>query len=408
MPSNKITIFFFCLVLCSSCSEYREQKNKGSTHDTDEFRLASMGIALTQQNTSLFLKNSLSLQTNIESSSSRLEQDPLAISDDGDLVSSFKKTVQSFYSLREMALGEMQATDTIDPLANIYYSSLNRCLVDLLVLNLRDKEPLPEQLHPSLKGLAALDYLLFEPSLQSSCNLKKYPQLASWNDLPPLEKKKNRYLLAKELNKQIVSFAKTMQEKWNDQSPQYSLTMQSIEITKSDTLAVKNIVQALASLEKIKDQDLGSALGLNTSCSSLTGKCPENTPFPYSGASLNGILGSLKTWQMFLNGPIQSDNLTLSSYLSLKDQGSLAENFNKVVTEAIATAEQIDKDNVSLQTLIDKMDSESCRQTTLEQPKVPICFLYRQIENLTNLYKSDLLTFMSLKINHSLPQGDND
>ncbi len=390
------------LTLCCSCSDYGKQETEvKARQSTPEVQLANFGLSLAQKNASDFSQAANQLTISLQNLCSHVEVPGALVS----VTYAYEKLVEKFYLLQGFAIGLQKADTDQSPLNAIHYRTLNRCLVDTLVVETKNKQPLSPT-HPSVLGLYAIEYLLFEKTLVSHCNIKAYPQMEIWNQIPDTEKKRDRCLHAQTLAKQINHFAQKIKNDWDPQSASYEQNLNTLEYTKSETLALKNMVQALSALEKVKDYDLGKPLGLNSLCTNESGKCPEDVQHPYSQLSLVAVISSLKAFQNFFNGTDPED-FSVSAYLRAKKQYDLDLRINTLISQALATSIKLNQVS-TLSQLVENMNPISCKKTTLSEPNEPVCFLFKQVEHITDVYKSDLLTFLSLEIDQSIPQGDND
>lgn len=401
------SLLILTITFCCSCSDYAKQENTtGARQQSPETRLTLFGLSLAKKNADDFYSAVEGLNKALESecASSRI------LSNTGE-TSAARKTYETvlrkFYLLQGFALGNQKTDDTQAPLNDIYYRTLNRCLLDTIVLDTKNKQPLsPASFHASVSGLSAIEYLLFDKKMFSSCNKKAYPQMEQWNQLPESEKKKDRCFHAQVLGQRLQESAQKIVKDWTPQSAESLNNLKALEYTKSEAIALKNMVQAISYLEKVKDFELGKPLGQNSLCTNETGKCPEDIQHVDSQLSLVAVISSLESFQQFLNG-INPTDYSIKSYLQDKNQNALAEQINSAVEQALDTANNLNKESTLLQ-LVENMNPVLCQQTTIDQPVEPVCFLFKQVESITKIYKSDLLTFMSLEINHSIPQGDND
>lgn len=377
------------LLLNTSCSDFSEQEVSSiNPMQSSEEQLAKSGLDLMEKNTQGLAQSVRNLHSVLENSCEDSSKE------NKNIESAYRNLIQQFYHFSLFSL----ATKSEE----IYYSILNRCLVDTQVILTKQKELLPETLHPSIKGLLAIEYLLFEKSLVSACSPSTQPQTVQWNALSEAEKRKDRCRHALVLTQKVKSWTDQLEKKWSAKSnSDYEKNLTELEYTHSPKNLVKLTIQYMGNLEKSKDNILGIPLGLNSLCESETQKCVEKVPFVYSDLGLSAVVGALQSFKsIFLN---------VEKYLNQKGKNDLASNIKQAVNTALATAQLLDTTQ-GLRTYVVNMNPQLCRSTTLDplKPNEPICLLFKQVELITDIYKTDLLTFMSLEVQSDIPQGDND
>jgi uncharacterized protein len=398
-----LTLTFF---LMTSCSDFSEQETQSSTpSSTSELKLANYGLSLVKNNATSFLESAQKFQKSlVEFCSSDIPNKTIKNS----LANKrFEELLRSYYELHGFAIANLQPTETTSPLTELHYRTLNRCFVDVQVLNTKNKQNNLETMHVSVKGLNAIEYLLYDTELKSQCNIKKHPEIAIWNSLPSTEKKADRCEHALFLTDNLVKKAEEISSSWNPKNPEYEKNLNLSEFTVSEKNMIKNMVRALSMLEEIKDEDLGKPLGLNSLCTNDTdNKCVDAVQHTYSGLSLMAIVSSLESFKKIFNGE-NIEDFSMNDYLEEKGQMQIGIKMNRAINDAIETAEKIANQQTFL-SAVQNLNVQACRETTLENPQEPICLLFKKVELITDIYKSDLLTYMSLEIQTSIPQGDND
>lgn len=374
----------------TSCSEFSKQEvDSSSATISSEEQLAQSGLQLMQQNIQELSKSARDLQQTL-----KIECDSFSKNEENKaLFSSYKELIRKYYQFSLFSL----ATTTED----IFYPILNRCIVDTQVILTKQKNLLPENLHPSIKGLLAIEYLLFEKSLVSVCSPNAQPQTAEWNALSESEKRQDRCQHAIVLTEKIIAFTDALEQKWTPNNPNYQKTLMELEYTHSPKNLVKTIVQFMGNLEKSKDNILGIPLGLNSQCQNEAQKCVDKVPFVYTDLGLTALVGALQSFHsVFIN---------LEKYLKQKGQTVLSDQLKQAIAIALRHGQKLESTQSFLPFVLG-MNPQLCRETTLDplKPNEPICLLFKQVELITDIYKTDLLTFMSLEVQSEIPQGDND
>lgn len=396
------------LLLNSSCSDYAKQETTTPVGKvTSDESLTRFGLRLVKKNVDDFSSTSQKFQKVLNQYCSSLEKSPII--DQRAVSSALQELTFEYYKLQGFAVANIKLQEESpgkESLQDINYSTLNRCLVDAQVIVTKNKGLAPEPLHPSVKGLFAIEYLLFDNQLVSNCNPKAQPLTVEWNALPTPQKRKDRCQHAMVLAEKISSQAFSLSQSWVPESADYQNNLLLLEYTKSDKAAVKNIVTAMGALEVIKNYTLGKPLGLNSLCIDDSGKCVNDVPHPYSNLGLTAVIAGVESYKDIFNGFSETD-YSIKNYLSDKKQQALVDKMNSALDQALLTANRLNQEQ-PLSSWVQKMDPALCKQTTLQDPKEPICLLYKEVEQITDLYKTELLTFMSLESQSSIPQGDND
>lgn len=378
-----------------SCSDFRKQKSEVPLPQlNDDTQLANYGMALAEKNTASFAKEAVIFRDQLQRTCYGLRPRR-----------AYQNLLRSFYHLNSFAIAQLQSSTSETPLSHAFSSLLNRCMVDIKVLEVKNKDVLSEKLDPSVKGMNAIEYLLFSPDLTSRCNVKKYPQIAAWNQLSDHEKRQDRCAAAISYTDLLVQQAQQWEANWNPQSPNYNQTLQLFSYTDSATKSVAHMIHAMSAIEKIKDFYLGQPLGLNAMCASEDGKCVDSLPHPFANAGFLAIDSALEGFSQAFNGTM--GDFSLATFIQRKNHPEIVLKLNAVIDDAVQTIRdmQAQKD---LKTWTEEMDPALCKKTTLDNPEEPVCVLFKKVELITDIFKTDILTLMSLELSTTLPQGDND
>jgi len=235
---------------------------------------------------------------------------------------------------------------------------------------------------PSRKGLAALDYLLFSPSLEHSCDAGAAPPV--WDSLTPTQQKIARCSFASEVAKDINNNANTLLDVWSA-ADGYANKLKQAGSTDSEFEtehdAVNRISDALFYLDSsTKDGKLAEPLGLVANeCG--TQACPEAVESKYSAHSFANILNNLIGFEKLLTG---NEGLGFVEYLIDVGDEETANTMTADVTNAIAdisayeqslaealttNPEQVEQTHAEVKKVTDKLKIDFINSLALELPK---------------------------------------
>lgn len=308
-----------------------------------------------------------------------------------DLKNSWKDVVRSFHSLKLVSFGPTKNHPEI-ALAEFYsFPYFNRCQVDRLVLS--DKSQLQvEPLAFNTRGLVAIEYLLFEPTLMGQC-LTVDPDIELWNQKTNLEKTQDRCELAQSYADELSQRADKLLQYWSaDDFVQESLKPENLQSSLTE------IVQSFLELEDIKDKSIKGPLNLNETCEEVF--CLEDVEHPWSNLSFVALQSALDTaLEVFTGGQGRG----IADYLGFLGHKELADQFVISLGEAIKANQKAELQG-SFTNLLTKTSKDSCLEKSTEQP---LCLLLNKVNEATIILKSDILTVLSLEVTIPNP-GDND
>jgi predicted lipoprotein len=389
--------------LLLSCSDY---KNSDSTPqplgklETPEVKmLLSIGNNVIAKGVQNFATHSELLKEGIEKYCG--DQDPRSQKAAQD---QWERTMLAYHFIDAASMGPIVDNNWS---ANIYsWPSLNTCGVDSEVAKLAIEGTASENLTANRKGLAALEYLLFEKSLSSRCNLVANALVKTWLDRSAERKAADRCQFAKFLVADLVEKASTLNQSWSPTQGNFTQSLVDGSRYKDTASAVNELTTSLFSLEKVKDVRLGAPLGLSSACTGETRKCPEMIEHPWSGIGLKAIVARLEGFRSVFLGGGGANDFGYDDYMAGKSYGDVAEDLKTRLDKSIANA-QLLAEKSSMQDQVNAMEPARCRASTAENPLEPICALFFQVQEVATLFKTDVLTMLSID-NHTLTPGDND
>jgi predicted lipoprotein len=327
----------------------------------------------------------------------------------------WKRAMMAFHRVDSFPVGPLSADGR--RLASQLYAwpLFNSCGIDLETI--KHKEGIgtaASDLPAPVRGLGALEYLLFEESMTTRCNARAYPQVVSWTGLSAEEKRLDRCRLALKIASNVREGANILADEWSPAGRNFTRKF----IDKSDP-AMPNVLSAtnaltdsLFQIEALKDQRLARPLGRTKDCASESGICPEDVEHPFAGLALEAVTVRLTAFQDAFQGRFTTDSdrkvvngFGFDDFLVARGHSDVAVRFDESIEAARRGFASVRTNNLA--DLIQRMSIEECQATTSTQRKVEICALWQDVRTVSIKLKTDLLTVLALRAPPTY-QGDND
>jgi hypothetical protein len=286
------------------------------------------------------------------------------------------------------------------------YPYSNTCGVDRQLT--RGKIENIPQLPFNVKGLTALEYLLFEPTLNSSCK-QPYPDVVAWEKRPAAQKQEDRCRWAQAYAKDLVRRADTLEEYWNLNKGNFTKSLidnkKPYAPLRKGTNALTN---SLFSLERLRDLRLGNPLGMYTGCPEGKDFCPEMVEHPYSGLALQAQAETLKFFVKVFSGNFteQSEGFGLDDLLNANKNTEASQKILDRLEELLARNAAL-QEKGPLMDQIRNLNREACLASTSDDRREELCAYQKDVADLMQLFKIEVLTTLSLDAPPGL-EGDND
>lgn len=381
--------------------EFFSAPNEGEF--SQEKMIINMGVNIAAPTVQLFAANTVVLKNRIEKYCENPSETSLQIAQD-----QWTETMLSYHSVAAVPFGPKVAN--IIPLGQKIYAwpNFNLCAVDEDVARYAEGELDFSKRAPNRRGLGALEYLLFTESFQCA-NTNAFPKLKAWAGQDLEKQKKDRCGFMTVMAQDVAENAKAYEALWDKTQGNYAVQLVNLVAVPDLKAAVNQMSDGLYSVEDIKDWRLGAPVGLHTSCTSSTKKCPEKAEHPWSGIALKAIIAQLQGFKMMFNGTkgFSNTGFGFDDLLASVGHREMADQIIKDADIAIATAQQLDSKG-SLQQQIEAMDAGRCQETTLANGLEPICLLQRQVRETANAYKTNVLSTLSLDAPAGAGPSDND
>ncbi|MDX9731453.1 MAG: imelysin family protein [Bdellovibrionales bacterium] len=330
------------------------------------------------------------------------------------------RTMLAYHTVDAYPVGPLWANDKFLSSRIYAWPLFNPCGIDQETVRVREgiARDVPELPVP-VRGLGALEYLMFETGYGTRCNARANPQVIEWTKKSVDEKRYDRCRYAVSLAKDVAAHAQTLQEEWNPKGLNYTKTLIDGSDSAMATLkdATNAVTDALYQLETLKDVRLARPLGLHKECASETGKCPQDAEHPYSGLAVRSIENRVAGFGAVFSGTTHDgkDGFGFDDLLVSKGHADIAARMKTAIQAALRSARGVDTSTAAvsegssrgMQYLIENMDKAECAATTISERKVELCAFFQDVRNVTTLLKAELLSVLSLRAPPTY-QGDND
>lgn len=282
---------------------------------------------------------------------------------------------------------------------------LNTCDIDKKVYEHTLNPVDAKRLLFNVRGLGAIEYLLFEQTLTSKCNLRANPQMRDWNALSVAQKRQDRCVWAHELIQDVETKANTLKSRWAVSEGNFTKALIDGSRYASVKEAINALTDAMAQIEKLKDAKLGKPMARHKDCAEE--KCSADVEHLYSGLSLASAEAQLKGFRAIFTGSFSSQPaFGLDDLLEKSGRSDVAARVISALDKAIASLRAA-QENGSLYDQVEAMDPAACKQTTMTDRKVEICAVHADVREVAFLLKTEVLVALALRAPPT-HQGDND
>ncbi|GGP70881.1 imelysin family protein [Shewanella saliphila] len=306
----------------------------------------------------------------------------------------WRSAMDQWQRVEMMQIGPLLNDD--GALRNKIYSwpVMSRCGVDLDVVSYENNDinGVPYDISartPARKGMIALEYLLYNPSLEHSCTGSVTPE--GWDNRTDESRRLARCEFAAEVARDINVNANVLVTEWSGDDG-YAATLKSAGETGSSFAtvhaAVNKLSDALFYIDSVtKDGKIATPLGYfaNTCGTSV---CPQDVESPLSAYSIENIANNLIALKALYEG---EDGLGFDDYLVDENDAATATLITQSLDAAIANAQAY---QLSL-------------AETLTADEQQVIDTHSDVKAVTDTLKSDFINTLALE----LPQtsaGDND
>jgi len=316
----------------------------------------------------------------------------------------WKHLMLKWQELELMQVGPL-AEDAKTLKVNIYAWPLgsNLCKIDEEALSAFTQPSYSLPSNYNRKGLQAIEFLLFDDSLEPRCS-RTNPITTQWANLT----KANRWnarcayleLVVKELKENLL----TLNARWGTR--ENNVLSRAVGSEETEQKFLQEFFDNLFYLDiEVKNRKLGEPLGLDPRyCKASPEPCLNQQEFRFGKLSRLAIDVNLKAFADLMYGPIL-DNETarqggFSALVRQSGASELAEKTEALVSAMIAFALASDS---SIEVLAEQQASQSCELNR----STWVCKLKEIIRTISGDLKKEYSQILKLKIPEST-QGDND
>ena len=258
-------------------------------------------------------------------------------------------------------------------------------------------------------GFPALEYLIYEETLTNQCHNCGMVLLEDWNQLPRDKKMVSRCDYMKFVSTSLTRNAQKLREAWNPVNGDITLSPAYRQDFKTLKEFAVKLTHGLIFLDReVKDHRLGTPSGIHRDLCSFD-SCPEQSEHWLSKDSIYSLLYTTKGFfSVFTGDRIDGEKpgYGFEEWLLAKGHHELVKEFKKRTLNFIQNLEKL-KNQTHLELLAQDVVYEKCRATTTENRMVEICALYKDLKQITDLYKTDFLLATNFGRPHN-QGGDTD
>lgn len=251
-------------------------------------------------------------------------------------------------------------------------------------------------------ALKNIEYFLYSDLKKNSCDLDEHPELAEKYQSADLNQR--RCFALKKLALHLDHETDELKEKME-------LSPAALDEHFLKALTVKNqilnpVVNSLFIIETLKDESVGTPLGLSKECLRPTRRCPDAVEDKLTDLSYEHFESVLRSAQnIFLNSG-SDEKLSLYELLETRGFEATSDEFKEIMGRAIKTLITL-KSGPSFLRTVEELDTKKCNQTTTTDRVVTVCAFYQDLKELSLLIRNKIVVQMSasIPVQH---QGDAD
>lgn len=281
---------------------------------------------------------------------------------------------------------------------------LDPCGIDQETAKLAAGNP-TKQLLVSLKGLGALEYMLFDKTYGSSCRKILNPLAFEWAKKETLTKKQERCKYAQYITQDLVDKAAQLDRAWSPTQGNYTKTLIDNTQFKSAKAAVNALTDSMFNLEKLKDEKLAIPMGVSEKCLNADRKCSDLAEHAWSGLAIRAVAAEVAGFKQIFWGSTNTKvrAFGFDDYLVSVGHGDIPLEIETYLNTALQQAPLADAQG-SLQEQIANSNTHLCLDDTQNSP---LCLVFKNVRNTMTSMKTELLLILALEA-PPLFQGDND
>ncbi|UOF00943.1 imelysin family protein [Bdellovibrio reynosensis] len=317
----------------------------------------------------------------------------------------WERVALAFHEVEAAPMGPL--TDNTSALNVVIYSwpLLNTCGVDKKVFENANSAISSETLPYNTRGIGAIEYLLFETSMKSTCNLRAHKEMEIWNARSAEQKRLDRCQWALTLTKDLEGKAAELNNKWSVAKGNFTKNIIDGSRYKTHKEAINALTDAMSNIEKLKDVKLGKPTGRHATC--YDEKCAKDVEHIYSGLSLASAEAQLKAFKALFTGSYTKDPaFGIDDLLIQSGRQDVADKMVAALDTAIVSVIKAQAAG-SLYSQIEAVDPTLCKASTMTDRKEEICAVHADVREVAFLLKTEVLAALALRAPPT-NQGDSD
>jgi predicted lipoprotein len=278
----------------------------------------------------------------------------------------------------------------------------NYCGIDEQALLASKSTDYKLPINTNRKGLQAIEYLLYEESMASSCSSSSKVTL-EWNAVPQDNRAAVRCAYLKPLAAELQANAGIVVQVWGTEGNNYLTSV--IGNAEAEKSALQSLYENLFYLDReVKNYKIATPAGHDPLyCPNSPAPCQGKDEFPRSGISREAIQANIKAFTNLIYGFEDGNRRRPGGFAALvRELGdATVATRSEAVTRELSTI--FSSQNESLNELIARQNNENCEQSQISI----LCQLRKSIKQVSKEVKHEYSRLLSLKV-PSDPQGDND
>jgi predicted lipoprotein len=397
------------LLLLVSLTGCKESGGNGSSAVPDdgfdkESLLSSIGLNVVIPRIKQFHASAQTLANRIGDYCTALDAADAAPEAAATAQTSWRETMQDWQFLEALQFGPVAMNAYT--LRNEVYSwpLVNTCGVDQEVIAAQDEGYVLTERY-NRKGLAALEYLLFDDDLDHSCT-DAVAATQQWNSLAAAERREQRCTYMQLVVDKVVAAGQQLVADWEPDQGNFLGSLTDGSEYGSMRQAVNAVSDSLFYLDReVKDRKLGVPAGINPDC--REDSCPEDVEHPWADHSRQAMVANLQGFQAVFLGNLPDsaeDGVGFDDYLTALGAEDLANRMSQAIAATISALQAPDQ---SLTALATGIDPAACAASSRDDRQVEICSLYADMKAITDELKTEFIGILNLE-KPKVAEADND
>ncbi len=276
---------------------------------------------------------------------------------------------------------------------------VNFCKIDEAALAFAEDPA--QELPPNYnrKGLQAIEYLLFEPTLNSRCAASNATGQA-WNAQTEVRKRESRCAYLKPLLAELKQNARTFSDAWGSPESNPLFNPNASDPMPQLQALFENLFYADVEL---KNKKIAAPAGQDVKyCPQSPLPCPERKEFIFADFSRQAIDANIRSLVDLVFGPaVPARTGGFSALMRAAGRDDVADRTEDASEKLLHLTQSNPGDN--LDSLIGDQNQENCEVSAISW----LCSVRTQIKLLAADFKQEYTSILQLKIPEG-PQGDND